>query len=87
MSVCKPVGGSNTHLTAHCLLVLLAARVPALVRFDAEAGPAPGTGHLTGGGGRLLLILEQLHQQVELETAARLPLAKKKKKSTRGDAG
>lgn len=51
--------------------MLPAARVAALVWFDAEAGPASGAGDLASGTGSLFLILEQLHQQVKLGTAAR----------------
>lgn len=58
------------HLAADCLLVVLAALFSALVRFDAEAGPAPGARDLTRGTGCFLLILKQLHQQVKLGTAA-----------------
>ena len=41
--------------------MLLAALLSALVRFDAEAGPASGAGNLTSGAGSFLLILEELH--------------------------
>ena len=60
----------NKNLAADGLLVLLAALLSALVRFDAEAGPATGSWDLTGGAGSFLLVMEQLHQQVELGTAA-----------------
>lgn len=53
-------------LAANGLLVLLAACLPAFVRFDAETGPAPGPRPLTGGAGSFQFVLEQLHQQVEL---------------------
>ena len=58
------------NLAADSLLVLLAALLSALVRFDAEAGPASGAGNLTSGAGSFLLILEELHQQVKLGKAA-----------------
>lgn len=58
------------NLAANCLLVVLAALFPALVGFDAEAGPAPCARDLTRGTGCFLLILKQLHQQVKLGTAA-----------------
>lgn len=64
----------DSDLTADGLLVLFAARVPALVGFDAEAGAASGSGDLTGGTRRFLLVLEQLHQQLKLKTAAHLLL-------------
>lgn len=57
------------HLAAHGLLVLLAALLSALVWFDAEPGAASGAGGLARGAGGFLLVLEQLHQQVELGTA------------------
>lgn len=50
--------------------MLLAALLPALVGFDAEAGPASGAWDLTGGADGFLLVVEQLHQQVKLGTAA-----------------
>lgn len=62
----------QSHLAADCLLVLLAARLPALVWFDAEPGSTSGTGNLTRGTGGLLLVLKQLDQQVELGTAINL---------------
>lgn len=58
------------NLAADCLLVVLAALFPALVRLDAEAGSAPGPRDLTSRTGCFLLILKQLHQQVKLGTAA-----------------
>lgn len=61
-----------THLAAHRLLVLPAALLSALVGLDAEAGPASGAGGLTAGAAGFLLVLEQLHQQVKLQTAGRL---------------
>lgn len=60
------------NLAADCLLVLLAALLSALVRFDAEAGPASGAVGLTSGAGGFLLVLEQLHQQFKLGTAVHL---------------
>lgn len=60
------------HLAANGLLVLLAALLSALVRFDAEAGPAPCPGDLTRGTGGFLLVLEELHQQVKLGTAVHI---------------
>lgn len=76
MSSQTPDSHSNTlkNLAADGLLVLLAAFVSTLVRLDAQSGTAPGAWGLAGGAGGFLLILEQLHQQVELETAARLQL-------------
>lgn len=62
----------GTNLAAHRLLVLLAALLSALVGLDAEAGPASGTGGLAAGAAGFLLVLEQLHQQVKLQTAGRL---------------
>ena len=50
--------------------MLLAALLSALVRFDAEAGSATSSWDLTSGAGSFLLVMEQLHQQVELQTAA-----------------
>ena len=58
-------------LAADSLLVLLAARLPTLVRFDAEAGAASRPSGLTSGTGCLLLVLKQLHQQVKLGTATK----------------
>lgn len=52
--------------------MLLAALLSALVRFDAEAGPASGAVGLTSGASGFLLVLEQLHQQVKLGTAVHL---------------
>lgn len=63
-------GGGGDNLAADGLLVLLAALVSALVRFDAQAGSTSGSGDLTSGAGGFLLILEQLHQQVELGATA-----------------
>lgn len=63
---------SGTNLAAHRLLVLLAALLSALVRLDAEAGPASGTRGVAAGAAGFLLVLEQLHQQVKLQTAGRL---------------
>lgn len=60
------------NLAANGLLVLLAALLSALVRFDAEAGPASCPGDLTSGTGGFLLVLEQLHQQVKLGTAVHI---------------
>lgn len=60
------------NLTANGLLVLLAALLSALVGFDAEAGPASCPGDLTSGTGGFLLVLEELHQQVKLGTAAHI---------------
>lgn len=51
--------------------MLLAALFSALVGFDAEAGPASRAWDLTGGAGSFFLIMEQLHQQGKLGTAAR----------------
>lgn len=62
----------DIHLAANGLLVLLAALVAALVRFDAEAGPAPGASGLTRGTDGFLPVIKQLHQQVKLGKAARL---------------
>lgn len=63
----------DTNLAADSLLVLLAALVSALrSRFDAEAGPASAASDLTSGAGGFPLVLEQLHQQVKLGTAAHL---------------
>lgn len=62
----------GTNLAAHRLLVLLAALLSALFGLDAEAGPASGTGGLAAGAAGFLLVLEQLHQQVKLQTAGRL---------------
>lgn len=62
----------GTHLAAHRLLVLPAALLSALVGLDAEAGPASGAGGLAAGAAGFLLVLEQLHQQVKLQTAGRL---------------
>lgn len=61
-----------TNLAADRLLVLFAALLSALVGLDAEAGPAAGSGGLAAGAAGCLLILEQLHQQVKLQTAGRL---------------
>lgn len=58
------------NLAADCLLVFLAACVTALVWFDAEARPATSARDLASGTSSFLFILEQLHQQVKLGTAA-----------------
>lgn len=60
----------NMNLAADGLLVLLAAALAALDRFDAEAGPSSGAGALARGTDGFLPVLEQLHQQGELGTAA-----------------
>lgn len=75
---CHPATGTKTtqehgtNLAAHRLLVLPAALLSALVGLDAEAGPASGAGGLAAGAVGFLLVLEQLHQQVKLQTAGRL---------------
>lgn len=63
---------TRENLAADGLLVLLAAFVSTLVGLDAQTGAAPGARGLAGGAGGFLLILEQLHQQVKLGTAAHL---------------
>ena len=57
------------HLASHRLLVLPAGG-PALVRLDAEPRAAAGALRLARRTHCLLPILEQLHQQGELGTAA-----------------
>lgn len=74
----KPERNHLQNLAADGLLVLLAAFVSTLVRLDAQTGAAPGARGLAGGAGGFLFVLEQLHQQVELETGATLQLQKKK---------
>lgn len=61
-----------TNLAAHRLLVLPAALLSALVRLDAEAGAASAAGGLAAGAAGFLLVPEQLHQQLKLQTAGRL---------------
>ena len=59
----------DPHLAAHCLLVLPAGG-PALVGLDTEPGAPPSALRLARRTDRLLPVLEQLHQQGELGTAA-----------------
>lgn len=65
-----PFLNCDTNLAADSLLVLLAARITALVRFDTEAGSASCARDVTGRAGGFLLVLEQLHQEVKLGIAA-----------------
>lgn len=64
------------NLAADGLLVLLAAFVSTFAWLNAQTGATPGARGLAGGAGGLLFILEQLHQQVKLETAANLQFQK-----------